>query len=88
MTGLLSVERNENPLKVTACRFADSENKGAHSNICVSDDELAKDEIISKLTPFQRDRVQLDESTGPFYGGKQDISGPNSVTVQQTVSKL
>ncbi|GBN63483.1 hypothetical protein AVEN_92791-1 [Araneus ventricosus] len=40
----------ENPLKATAYRLADSENKGGHSNTYVSDDELSNDEIISKLT--------------------------------------
>ncbi|GBM05425.1 hypothetical protein AVEN_94727-1 [Araneus ventricosus] len=31
---------------------------------------------------------QFDESTGPFYGGKQGISGSNCITVQQTVVPL
>ncbi|GBM97723.1 hypothetical protein AVEN_11831-1 [Araneus ventricosus] len=41
----------ENPLRATAYGLADSENKGGHSNTCVSDNELSNDEIIGKLTP-------------------------------------
>ncbi|GBM05427.1 hypothetical protein AVEN_94729-1 [Araneus ventricosus] len=57
----------ENPLKATAYGRADRENKGGHSNICVSDDELSNDKFIRKLTPAWMQSTLLAQEKPPKF---------------------